>query len=208
MMFWSDQYCEAVKHLHDTLTLPHILVLCVIAPKSMLSSQGCLMTVVDALSEPFATTPHLQFLQLLIILTMLYNAFLDSVGFLYLSSFSPFYVLQILLEVEARRAGVLAKGSTLKLCLVPAPGVSLTDKSVHFTFLPSFFQSFFSLPLELLACCVSFCVQRHLWAAHCWKPVQVGYLKNWTGLLWLWRNEHLFSHRTCAHGSFGRILFI
>lgn len=80
------------------------------------------MTVVDALAEPFATTPHLQFLQLLIILTMLYNAFLDSVGFLYLSSFSPFYVLQILLEVEARRAGVLAKGSTLKLCLVPAPG--------------------------------------------------------------------------------------
>lgn len=124
-----------------------------------------------------------------------------------LFSFPPFYVLQILLGVETRQAGVLAKSSALELWPVPAPGVSLTDKSVHFTFLPSFFQSFFSLPLELVACCVSFYVQRHLWVFHFWKPVQVGYLKNWTGLLWLWRNERFFSHGKYAHGSFGSILF-
>ena len=69
------------------------------------------------LAEPFATTPRLQFPQLLIILTVLYNTFLDSVGFPFFFSFSPFYVLQVLLGVEARRAGVLAKGSVLELAL-------------------------------------------------------------------------------------------
>lgn len=73
----------------------------VIAPKSTLSSQGCLMTVVDALAEtrashvlaePFATMPCLRFLQLLIILTMLYNTFwLCGISLSFLSHLFTFY---------------------------------------------------------------------------------------------------------------------